>query len=505
MGAIKITSEKKVDLDDILEQYGMFDRFHLQTMFLAFLAFASNAMYCTNFVFATEEVEYRCKDDMDNPHYCYANSTQVCSEWVYDEPDSFVSYFQLACHEWKRTLVGTVHSFGYMCGLLIVGPMSDRVGRKTAVVITGILGGFFGLLRSFSPWYWFYIAMEFLEAAIGDSYSPMYVLVIEIVSTKRRLIFYMMCGFGYCFGGITLAFVAWITPNWRWILRVIYVPGFLFFVYKFLLDESPRWLLTKGRKDEAVAVLKKAAKKNKLTIDANSFHQLSCDVSPNVPFNELLKDTFKSSQLRKRLFVCLVWWTASTFINYGMIINSVTLQGNKYVNFGLSSLVEIPASLIVTYILIYFKRKLPLMLSFFTGAVLCIAQPFIPLGLPWLSITFYMVGRMMSSFFFAITYMYTSELFPTYTRNSMHALCSSLGRVGAIIAPQTPLLNVYWSGLPSLVFGLVAVFAGLTTFLVPDVSDDLLPDTVLQAESLGKSKISSKTADGHIEKYTSQL
>ncbi|XP_050342012.1 organic cation transporter protein-like isoform X4 [Nymphalis io] len=392
-----------------------------------------------------------------------------------------------------------------MCGLLLVGPMSDRLGRKTAVIITGILGGFFGIVRSFSMWYWFYIAMEFLEAAIGDCCSPMYVLTIEIVSTKKRLVFYMMCGFGYCFGGMALSLFAWLTPNWRWFLRAIYLPTFLFFTYIYLLDESPRWLLTKGRKEKAVAILEKAAKKNNIVLEKDVLEKLSCEVSPDVPYKQLLKDTFKSSKLRRRFFVCLVWWTASTFVNYGMIINSVSLQGNKYLNFALVASVEIPANIIVTYILINFKRKLPLMFSFFIGAVLCLALPFIPVDLPWISISFFMAGKLMSSFFFAITYMYTSELFPTYTRNSMHALCSSLGRIGSIIAPQTPLLITYWSGLPSLVFGTVSFLAGLTTFLVPDVSDDLLPDTVVQAEALGKSKIPSKALENYNEGDISQL
>lgn len=201
---------------------------------------------------------------------------------------------------------------------------------------------------------------------------------LEIVSTKKRLTFYMLCGFGYAIGGATLAVAAWLTPNWRWLLRSIYAPAFLFISYKYLMDESPRWLLVKGRKDEAIKVLTNAAKKNKIDIDKNSLDKLTCEVSPNVTFNELIRNTFSSKQLRRRFFICLVWWVTSTFVNYGLMINSVSLQGNKYINFALTSLVDIPGILIITYVLIKFKRKLPLMLSFFTGAVLCIAQPFLP-------------------------------------------------------------------------------------------------------------------------------
>lgn len=38
-----------------------------------------------------------------------------------------------------------------------------------------------GLAKSFSPWYWLYVALEFLEAAFGDSYLPTYILSEKFV------------------------------------------------------------------------------------------------------------------------------------------------------------------------------------------------------------------------------------------------------------------------------------------------------------------------------------
>ncbi|XP_013141525.1 PREDICTED: organic cation/carnitine transporter 4-like [Papilio polytes] len=118
-----------------------------------------------------EDILDKCKVQAINN-----SDTNDCREWIYDNPHTFVAEFQLANQEWKRTLVGTTHCFGYMVGLLIVGPLSDRLGRKNAIVVTAVLGGVLGVARSFSPWYWLYIALEFLEAAIGDPGSPAYIL-----------------------------------------------------------------------------------------------------------------------------------------------------------------------------------------------------------------------------------------------------------------------------------------------------------------------------------------
>lgn len=57
-----------------------------------------------------------------------------------------------------------------------------------------------------------------------------------------------------------------------------------------------------------------------------------------------------------------------------------------------------------------------------------------------MGLALFMLFEMLATFSYNIVYMYTSELFPTYTRNSMHSICSAIGRVGSLIAPQTPLL-----------------------------------------------------------------
>ncbi|CAK1551534.1 unnamed protein product [Leptosia nina] len=492
MSAVSVNDDKKVDLDVVLEKFSIYQKYHLQTIALIFIAFLSNAIYCNQYVFVAESTPYRCVDAVNNSELseavCGTNESNTCSRWIYEDPRSFVAEFDLACEEWKRTLVGTAHNFGYMVGLLIVGPLSDKFGRKTAAIITGMLGGVFGLLRSFSTWFWFFIAMEFMEACIGDSCSPMFVLALELSPSSKRLIFNMLVSYGYASGGILLAVFAWLVPDWRWFLRTVYSPALLFFLYYFVMDESPRWHLSNGRKPQAIKIIEDAAAKNNIKLDKNMLDNLSCEKEESTNMLKVLLKTLKSRKLRTRFFVCVVWWMTSTFVNYGMILNSVSLQGDKYWNFALTQVIDAPGLVVVTYILLKFKRKKPLIFCFSFGAVMCLSQPFIPLDLPWLSITFYMAGKLMSSFYFAITYIYTSELFPTYTRNSMHALCSSLGRVGSIVAQQTPLLVVYWNGLPAFIFGSAALFAALATCLVPDVSDDSLPNNVEEAEAIGQKK-----------------
>lgn len=57
----------------------------------------------------------------------------------------------------------------------------------------------------------------------------------------------------------------------------------------------------------------------------------------------------------------------------------------------------------------------------------------------------FLAGKFAITVAFTVVYVFTAELFPTELRHSMLGTCSMVGRIGSIIAPQTPLLvsNVF--------------------------------------------------------------
>lgn len=46
----------------------------------------------------------------------------------------------------------------------------------------------------------------------------------------------------------------------------------------------------------------------------------------------------------------------------------------------------------------------------------------------------------------------------------------------------------FWSGLPSLLFGLTSLLCGVLTLFIPETANCELPDTVQEAELIGKKK-----------------
>ncbi|CAH0401084.1 unnamed protein product [Chilo suppressalis] len=523
-----VVGGKKVQLDDVLEKLGAFGKHQVITMCMLALVYATNSMYNVNYVFAVEDVSYRCEiseceganstfsvawlnqsspdEAEEGTKQCrrYATSSQcgvfntshveTCSRWVYETPHSFVAEFGLACEDWKATLVGTAHSFGNMLGLLLQGQISDRFGRKTAAVFAGTMGAVLGLTKSFATSFWLYVFLEALEAAIGDALSPMFMLSIEIVEKKRAVLIQMILLNCYTGGLIVMPFIAWALPYWRHFLRAIYAPTLIILSYSLFLDESIRWLFSKGKREEGIKLIEKIAKKNGVTIDKMTLHRLEYtnkDTTENFSDKELLLKTFRSKIMMQRFLVCMVWWFTITLINYGMMISAVFIDGNKYINFALLMLMDIPSNIFYWLALSKYKRKIPLVTSFLIGGVFCVVQPFVSKGYAWLRLALMLAFETLATFSYNIVYMYTSELFPTYTRNSVHSLCSAVGRLGSLLAPQMPLLISYWSGLPPLIFGVTSLASGALALLLPETARTPLPDTVADAERIGRPPVPS--------------
>lgn len=125
----------------------------------------------------------------------------------------------------------------------------------------------------------------------------------------------------YTGGLILMSLIAWIIPYWRYFLRAIYAPSLLALLYPVLLDESARWLLGTGRREEAVKLIQKIAKRNGVQIEKTTLDKLEyVDESKDVEDKKLLLKTLESRIMLQRFLVCCVWWFTITLINYGMMV-----------------------------------------------------------------------------------------------------------------------------------------------------------------------------------------
>lgn len=85
----------------------------------------------------------------------------------------------------------------------------------------------------------------------------------------------------------------------------------------------------------------------------------------------------RSRVLVGRFALCAWCWVAVAFVYYGLTINSVSLSGDKYVNFALNMAMEIVASLLIMMALERFGRKRSIFCAFVLCGVACVTPYFI--------------------------------------------------------------------------------------------------------------------------------
>lgn len=338
----------------------------------------------------------------------------------------------------------------------VMGHFSDRFGRRTILII-GIFGSsIFAFLRSIAPDYITFITFEFLEAAIGSAnYSAVFILIMEWVGTKDRVLLSAIITALYPLGQIYLAVIARAVQNYRYLLRIIYAPGFLIISYIWLAPESILWLIVRGEKERVMAILKQATRVNGTSLSASTekllnqkfIEQKSKTTNSNDTSSEAkstnrsnLRDIFQKKVFLTRFIVCAFLWISNAFLGYGISIMSVKLEGDKYNNFIIVSFAGIVAMFFYYIMLEKCGRRWTLCSSMLITGLSLVISSVLPYSLSQLAVAFFFVGKCFVTVSFSSLYVYTSELWPTDLRHSIVGTCSTMGRIGAMFAPLAPLL-----------------------------------------------------------------
>ncbi|OUZ99952.1 Sugar/inositol transporter [Macleaya cordata] len=158
-------------------------------------------------------------------------------------------------------LVGSLNVCS-LIGSLLSGKTSDWIGRRYTIVLAALTFLIGALLMGLAPSYLFLLAGR-VVAGIGVGYSlmisPVYTAELAPASTRGFLTslpeFFITLGIligyisNYALSGLAT------NINWRLMLGLAAVPAFAIGIGVLAMPESPRWLVMKGRIDEARRVL----------------------------------------------------------------------------------------------------------------------------------------------------------------------------------------------------------------------------------------------------------
>jgi sugar porter (SP) family MFS transporter len=154
--------------------------------------------------------------------------------------------------------------WGTVLGALAGGIPTQKYGRKKVLIWIGILFTVSAIGSALAPNPYIFSFFRFIGGVgigVSSVAAPTYVSEISTPASRGRL------GAMYQFNIVFAILVAYISNyllkgvggnnDWRWMLGVMAIPAFIYSILVLGIPESPRWLITKGRDDEAKKVLLK--------------------------------------------------------------------------------------------------------------------------------------------------------------------------------------------------------------------------------------------------------
>mgnify|MGYP001626146312 FL=1 len=342
---------------------------------------------------------------------------------------------------------------GMFVGALIVGNYADKIGRRALYVIDLVFFVFFGLLTALATNITELILFRFfLGIGIGADYpvSSTYVAEFSPKKTRGKLVTttFMFWGIGsilaaiigFSFGRFEyIDILGYHVDSWRLMLASGIIPAFIVLLLRHTMPESPRWLLSNSRKEEA----------NKIINDIREKYGLdySQDLSLVEPerkgkVSELLGPKYR----RRTLFAWIPWFFMDIGV-YGVGISIPYILEN--IGFKGTTIIDKVNSIFGTVILDIF------ILIGFVFAIFIIEKigrlklqeiGFIGMGISLIALGLYyynglaIVMAALAMYLLyenagpnVTTWVIPTEIFPTRLRATAQGTSSAVSRLGAII------------------------------------------------------------------------
>ncbi|XP_060068863.1 solute carrier family 22 member 3-like [Ylistrum balloti] len=463
-----------------------------------------------------------------------------------NEGTTIISEWNLVCDqsgvgELGQTLVMT----GQIVGATLFTSLADRYGRKPVFVSTHLLLFIMSLSLTFVPTFVVFAIMRFVIGALQQGMGlAMSIITLEIVPQQYRGLVGALGQFAWTAFVVILAGIGYFMRNlsWRYIQLATALMSFHALASYWIIDESLRWLIANKRKDEALKVIRRVARLNKVSeADVAGVTQLLSDdqeltnlVSCNNRAHPALQplngnagnfdeneddthtvetrlsesvdkptfiDLFRHKLLLKHSLILWFIWSTNSMTYFGLYLTSTSLTGNRHLNFFLNGLVELPGGFLYAILVNRIgRKKCSILFHAMTGVALIVSVTLLEITgdnvnspLAILSTVLNYVGKLGIASSFALLFLYTPELYPTNLRNVGLGLCSSAARIGGMIAPYSNIFasHVIWG--PGVVFGICCIIVAFLTILLPETNGKELPQTVEDYNDWVKQK--PKTAD----------
>ncbi|XP_038678265.1 solute carrier family 22 member 15 isoform X2 [Scyliorhinus canicula] len=443
-----------MDVDAALLLVGEFGRYQKQLTLTFVLLQIYVACQSVLIVLVGAQPEYRI-NTLEVP----STHEELVKHVVFEEDiTSIVTEWYLIRQEaYKVNLAGSLFFVGLLIGNVLFGPLSDRFGRKP-IFLTGLFFDVvFGFMTAVAPNYEVFAASRLLVGLVNGGMALVaFVLTQEFVGKSYWALTGSLTNLVFAIGIAAFSVIGYYIRDWRTLAAVANCPGVVFFLLFITIPESPRWLYSQGRTQEAEEGLQYIAQRNG---NEKIFVQLKpCAGTMRVgqPAHGVM-DLVRYPTLRWRTAILMYVWSG--------------------------------------------RRKTMTAFLLFAG-VACISTMFLPRHLDFdmgffLNVTsFALCGKLAVSAAFNIVYVFTAELYPTVVRNAGLGICSMSCRIGGILAPFVPSLKTLNPSMPFIVFGIAGMSGGFLGLLLPETLNKPIAESIEDLHTPAKQRLEDKRKKG---------
>jgi putative MFS transporter len=313
---------------------------------------------------------------------------------------------------------------GQVAGALVFSRLAERFGRikiaAAAVVIMSVLSLFCALAGDFTSLF----ACRLVQGiGVGGEMPVAAAYIGELSRAERRGRFFLLYEMIFPLGLVAAGQAGtWLVPLFGWKIMFLLggVPGLVVSVLLLRLPESPRWLVSQGRLDEAEAVIREieASTRERRPVDEIA-RRPAAGAPVRSRWSELLSPLYA-----RRSFIAWLLWACAFFVTNGINNWAPTLYGNIYGlalpaalrAAALNNVAQVAALLVCALVIDRIGRRFWAVGVFAAGALLLAALGLAPAlgagGVIALVVASYGVIGSAN----AVLYLYTPEIYPTRMR-----------------------------------------------------------------------------------------
>ncbi|XP_075971304.1 carcinine transporter-like [Anticarsia gemmatalis] len=397
-------------------------------------------------------------------------------------------------YEWvcdKNSYQATAQSIffvGSIVGGFLFGWVSDRYGRIPATVASCLAGCIGGLSSSFARNHLEFTITRFI---VGMSYDTcmitIYLLVLEYIAPRyRTIISNMAFAIFYALFATVIPWIALACGHWKTICLVTSLPLATAVLTRFFIPESPMWLISKGRIDDAVEKILVIGRTNKKEVPPKMIEQFKLTMKDaKNEQNQSALEIFRRPVVRKMFILICLEYMCCAIVFDGLIRSIGQLEFDYFASFSLVSSTEFPSVVIVAFVMDHVGRRWMTIVFMGASAVFCLLTVFAS-GVQ--TVIFAVTARFCVNMAFSAAIQWAPEILPTSVRGSGVAIVHICGYVATFLSPYIVYLKEYIYWLPLVVVSGICVSGSLVAFGLPETAMKGMPHTFEDAEELTKNQ-----------------